>query len=56
MKIDINALRFNRYSIIYGLSDAERSEMTEQILASNPEYRLKYVGKRHQYKSTTCSR
>ncbi|MBQ7094182.1 MAG: hypothetical protein IJN84_06685 [Clostridia bacterium] len=41
MKIDINALRFNRYSIIYGLSDAERSEMTEQILTSDPEYRLR---------------
>ena len=41
MKIDINALRFNRYNIIYGLTNEERREMTEQILASDPEYKLK---------------
>lgn len=41
MKIDINTFRFNRYNIIYGLTNEERREMTEQILASDPEYKLK---------------
>ena len=40
MKIDINVLRFNRYNIIYGLTNEERREMTEQILTSYPEYKL----------------
>ncbi|MBQ6934237.1 MAG: hypothetical protein IJN37_07640 [Clostridia bacterium] len=41
MKIDVNAFKFNRYNIIYGLTAEERSSMTEEILASHPQYKLR---------------